>query len=226
MAEGTRLKDLNEHIHHLDERLRQLTSECDNRMEERLHLFSEECNKQIGDLARQIEEIQYEGQHRYESLQSEATRRHENIQQEGAKRHQQLLELLMAGTNQAKGVGGPATGTREGQLPIYPKASSSMVRKSEEEKGKGILPTPYRANDTHESSPKHTSPRTPYHIPFPKLKFPTFEGTEPREWADRCEQYFNLHQIPEQQWVEVATMHFTGRAHKWMAHPMRGYYNP
>lgn len=47
------------------------------------------------------------------------------------------------------------------------------------------------------------------------MKFPTFDGEEPREWADRREQYFNLHQIPEQQWVDVATMHFTGRAHRW-----------
>lgn len=164
MAEGTRLKDLNEHIHHMDERLRQLTSECNNRVEERLQMFSEECNKQIGDLARQIEEIQYKGQHRYESLQNKATMRHESMQQEGAKRHQQLMELLTSHTNHTRGIGGPAMGVREGQLPTYPKPGSSMLRRTEEEKGKGILPTPPRGYDTNEGSPNHTSPRAPYHI--------------------------------------------------------------
>ncbi len=31
----------------------------------------------------------------------------------------------------------------------------------------------------------------------------------------RSEQFFKLYQIPEEHWVEVATMHFTGKAHKW-----------
>nr|CAD1817821.1 unnamed protein product [Ananas comosus var. bracteatus] len=41
------------------------------------------------------------------------------------------------------------------------------------------------------------------------------QGDEPREWSSKCEQYYKIYQIHEPQWVEIATMHFTGKAHKW-----------
>lgn len=66
MAEGTRLKDLSEHINSIEERLQQLTSDCNNIFEERLQQLTLECNKQIGILAQQLEEIQHEGQQRSE----------------------------------------------------------------------------------------------------------------------------------------------------------------
>lgn len=57
--------------------------------------------------------------------------------------------------------------------------------------------------------------RPPPYISYLKLEFPSFSGEQPREWSGKCEQYFRIYQIPEPQWVEVATMHFTGRAHRW-----------
>lgn len=149
--------------------------------EEATNIFSEECNKQIGDLARQIEEIQYEGQHRYESLQIEATRRHEGMQQEGAKCHQELIELLTSHTSHTREIEVSVMGAKEGQLHTYPNLSSSSLKRTDEEKGKGILPTPPRGYDTHEGSTNHTSPRTPYHILFPKFKFSIFDSEELRE---------------------------------------------
>lgn len=53
-----------------------------------------------------------------------------------------------------------------------------------------------------------------YRIPFPKLDLPAFNGEEPREWSGKYERYFRIYQIPEKKWVEVATMHFTGKAHR------------
>ncbi len=96
MAEGTRLRDMSEHITLLEEKLQHITHECDARIEERMQQYTLDCNKQIGALAQQIDEIQHEGQQRYESIQIEPARRHEIIQQEGARRHQQLMELLTA----------------------------------------------------------------------------------------------------------------------------------
>lgn len=53
------------------------------------------------------------------------------------------------------------------------------------------------------------------HVPFPKLEFPYFNGEEPWEWLTNCEQYFKVYQIPQPQWVGIATMHLNGRARSW-----------
>lgn len=62
MAEGTRLRDLSDHIMNLEERFQQLSSDCHQR---------------IGGLTTQLAEVRDVGQKHYESLQIEATTRHE-----------------------------------------------------------------------------------------------------------------------------------------------------
>lgn len=50
---------------------------------------------------------------------------------------------------------------------------------------------------------------------MPKMQFPTFDGTNPKIWKDKCKAYFDLYQLPEGMWITVATLHFEGNAAKW-----------
>jgi hypothetical protein len=51
--------------------------------------------------------------------------------------------------------------------------------------------------------------------PMPKMKFPKFDGTNPKLWRDNCESYFELYQLPEGMWITVAHLHFERNAAKW-----------
>ncbi len=215
MAGGTQLREMSEHIAALEEKLQHLTSHCGKQIEESIQQYTADSNKQMGILAQQIAEIQHEGRQRYESLQIEAAKRHEVMQQEGARRHQQLLELLTAQTPPPITDPNPALRIREEKPAACNRASSSGLPWGEIDKGNGILPTPMRGHDLPAGGASLMSNRNQYHIPFPKLEFPIFNGEEARAWVDRCEQYFGNHQIPEHQWADIATMHFTGKAHRW-----------
>ena len=52
---------------------------------------------------------------------------------------------------------------------------------------------------------------------LPKLEFPNFDGTNPRNWVRKCSRYFSLCKIPESQRVDVASIHLVGRAETWFA---------
>ncbi len=68
MAEGTRLGEMNEHLNVLEERMQQLTSECNEKIEEKTQQISEDCSKRIGALTHQLDEMQMDGQHKFEAL--------------------------------------------------------------------------------------------------------------------------------------------------------------
>jgi len=52
---------------------------------------------------------------------------------------------------------------------------------------------------------------------LPKLEFPSFDGTNPRNWIKKCSRYFALCKIPDSQRVDVASIHLTGKAETWFA---------
>lgn len=64
MAEGTRLWDLSDYIHSLEEKYQKLGAEHQSKMEELTH---------------QIAEVREIGQKQYDALRVEATRRHEEL---------------------------------------------------------------------------------------------------------------------------------------------------
>uniref|UniRef100_A0A6V7QV55 Reverse transcriptase domain-containing protein n=1 Tax=Ananas comosus var. bracteatus TaxID=296719 RepID=A0A6V7QV55_ANACO len=64
MAEGTRLREMSEHINALEEMRQQFTVEYNNKVEEELQQFSMDCSKKIGILAQQLDEIQQDEQQR------------------------------------------------------------------------------------------------------------------------------------------------------------------
>jgi len=52
---------------------------------------------------------------------------------------------------------------------------------------------------------------------LPKLEFPVFDGTNPRYWIKKCSRYFALCKIPDEQRLDVASIHLVGRAETWFA---------
>jgi hypothetical protein len=54
----------------------------------------------------------------------------------------------------------------------------------------------------------------PHHA-LPKMLFPKFDGTQPKIWFTKCDNYFDIYSIPEDLWVQAASMHLEGNVAKW-----------
>lgn len=51
----------------------------------------------------------------------------------------------------------------------------------------------------------------------PRVEFPAFDGSNPRQWVKKCAKYFNLCKIPDDQKVDLASMHLQGKAEVWFS---------
>ncbi|KAE8673195.1 hypothetical protein F3Y22_tig00111807pilonHSYRG00050 [Hibiscus syriacus] len=52
-------------------------------------------------------------------------------------------------------------------------------------------------------------------LPQPKLDLQMFDGSNPRGWVRKCQKYFNLVGVPEEQKLDVAAMYLMGKAETW-----------
>ncbi len=185
MAEGTRLKDMNEHITTLETRVQKLTMDYQDK---------------VGELATQIKEVSEVEQLHFEALQIEATKRHELMLKDNALRHDELLKLFSSHT--APHI---ATVTNPQPYPVPREAHckeevSGIHVGNRDIKGKGILPIPNREwqlGDDGRRSKWGSKPNNHPHIPYPKLEFPVFGGEDPKAWVENCENYFEVYQIPQ-----------------------------
>lgn len=50
---------------------------------------------------------------------------------------------------------------------------------------------------------------------LPKVNFPQFDGSKPQLWK-KCENYFEMYDTEYYMWVKVSSMHFVGRAERWL----------
>lgn len=50
----------------------------------------------------------------------------------------------------------------------------------------------------------------------PRIELPRFDGSNPRLWQDRCEDYFALWGTPQPQWIQFASAQFEGAAARWL----------
>jgi len=50
----------------------------------------------------------------------------------------------------------------------------------------------------------------------PKMNFPRFNGKNPRIWKDKCQDYFQLMNIPESMWATAASLHMDDNTKKWL----------
>lgn len=51
---------------------------------------------------------------------------------------------------------------------------------------------------------------------LPQLDFPRFDGSNPRIWKKKCENFFEIYVVPPEMWVKLATMYFVGSADFWL----------
>lgn len=55
----------------------------------------------------------------------------------------------------------------------------------------------------------------PFSARMTKVEFPKFDGTELRSWLYRCNQFFQIDEIPDDQKVRLAAIHLEGKALLW-----------
>lgn len=66
-----------------------------------------------------------------------------------------------------------------------------------------------------------------YHHSVPRLDFPRFDGSNPRTWLLKCQNYFKIaRDIPEQDRVTMAGLHFEGKAAQWFGYMCQNYSEP
>jgi hypothetical protein len=68
-----------------------------------------------------------------------------------------------------------------------------------------------RNNHHHTEGDSHSG----YKHVVPKLSFPEFHGRDPKAWRHRCEDFFQIYNVPYQLWVTSATMHMKDNAGRW-----------
>lgn len=50
----------------------------------------------------------------------------------------------------------------------------------------------------------------------PKLEFPKFDGSNPRNWIKKCCRYFAFYRVPNEQKVNLASLYMVDRAESWV----------
>ncbi|WVZ53952.1 hypothetical protein U9M48_004835 [Paspalum notatum var. saurae] len=81
--------------------------------------------------------------------------------------------------------------------------------------GRGRPGEKHANRSTFGRSQGHDGPSGYGHSHLPKLTFPKFDGTSPKIWVDKCEDYFRIFSIKESMWVMAASLHMEGNAAKW-----------
>jgi hypothetical protein len=51
---------------------------------------------------------------------------------------------------------------------------------------------------------------------LPHISFPRFDGSHPQLWRVQSENYFEMYDTEYHMWVKVASMHFEGKAYRWL----------
>lgn len=77
-----------------------------------------------------------------------------------------------------------------------------------------LSPTPFTGFGS--VAPSMISQASNFSHSVPPLDFPRFDGTNPKIWIRRCENYFDICAIVPEHWVKLALVHFSGSAAFWM----------
>lgn len=66
------------------------------------------------------------------------------------------------------------------------------------------------------NSPTYQFPTPhPHFNPSPKIEFPKFDGTDPKGWAVKVEQYFDFINMDDHRKIKLAAIHLEGKASVW-----------
>ena len=77
-----------------------------------------------------------------------------------------------------------------------------------------ITPIPFSLVGTE--SPESPSSNQNWSALLPQLSFPTFDGSNPKIWKKKCENFFDIYSVPASMWVKLSTMYFFGSAAFWL----------
>lgn len=80
---------------------------------------------------------------------------------------------------------------------------------------KGMIPPHPLRSDQYSSREFQDQCRARYGR-LPLINFPRFDGSHPQLWKTQSENYFDMYEVHYSVWVRVATMHFEGRASRWL----------
>nr|DAD46828.1 TPA_asm: hypothetical protein HUJ06_016765 [Nelumbo nucifera] len=84
---------------------------------------------------------------------------------------------------------------------------------SQEERIDQMMPTqPRKEVDQEGSSSGGLQLNDTFNLRSPKLVFPMYSGDDPSPWIYRAERYFDVHEIPVGQRVQIASIHLDGEA--------------
>ena len=102
-----------------------------------------------------------------------------------------------------------------------PSSSAQKAVDGSRNTDKGLLPIPTlsftKPTELVESSSLFTSSSQGFNPQVPKLELFTFEGTNPRTWIRKCQKYFQLYSVQEEQKVDLATLYLGEKADIWLA---------
>lgn len=70
-----------------------------------------------------------------------------------------------------------------------------------------------KAKDTRDITSQKQD-KLPHHV-LPKMQFPSFFGENPKLWITKCHNYFNMYSIPDELWIQAATMHLQEDVAMW-----------
>ncbi|KAF2611001.1 hypothetical protein F2Q70_00010540 [Brassica cretica] len=78
------------------------------------------------------------------------------------------------------------------------------------------LPDPPDTNGYSDQRPDRTPPpHSGLASRLSKIKFPSFDGKNLRDWISNCEQFFDIDATAPELKVRLASMHLTGKATQW-----------
>lgn len=81
---------------------------------------------------------------------------------------------------------------------------------------KGIVPGSEGDSDGNfQSTHSHTSSPNGRSFRFGRMDFPKFHGEDVVGWLDRCEHFFKVDNVPEEQKIDIVTIHVDGDALLW-----------
>jgi hypothetical protein len=92
----------------------------------------------------------------------------------------------------------PTCGPVKGTHPPHPSRMS------------GFMPEQFYPYETAPEPGRSTSGR------LSQISFPHFDGSHPQLWHVQSENYFEMYDTEYHMWVKVASMHFEGKAHRWL----------
>ncbi|XP_012842971.1 PREDICTED: uncharacterized protein LOC105963142 [Erythranthe guttata] len=143
----------------------------------------------------------------FEEKIAEATRKSESRFDEMAKRFDELGRLMagMRGKDSAVNGGSPSN-TNVAAARGRPEANIPYTIPMHRQGGKS-----YNFGGNSTSVQK-----------VPKLDFPRFNGDNPRGWIRKCQKYFSINRMVDQERIVWASMHMEGKADHWFADYLEG----